>query len=176
MKPKSRTKAAASESIARRVSGNCLCGAVTVEIVYPAFWAWHDHSSASRRAHGAAYATYIGCWKKNVRIAKGEANVARFADTKTRTARSFCSRCGSPLIYERGHSPHMVNIPRALFAGRTGREPRYHLNIADMQDWTYLGQKLVPLKGYPGVVCERPKSAKKRRDEAQLADLLATSR
>ena len=175
MKSKIRTKAAEADANVKRVSGSCLCGAVTIEIVYPAFWAWHDHSTASRRAHGAAYATYVGCWRKNVRIAKGEANIARFEDAKTKNARSFCSSCGTPLIYERGHSPHMINIPRALFAGRAGREPRYHLNIKEMQDWTYLGQPLVPLKGYPGVVCERPKSAKKRRDEAELADLLATS-
>ena len=171
MTSKSRTKAGTAGQ--RQVAGHCLCGAVTIEIAYPAFWAWHDHSEASRRAHGAAYATYLGCWKKNVRIAKGEASVARFEDGKTKSVRSFCSRCGAPLMYERGHSPHMVNIPRALFAGRTGREPRYHLNIEKMQDWTYLGEKLIPLKGYPGVVCERPKSAKRRRDEAELADLLA---
>lgn len=162
----------APKASARRISGRCLCGAVTIEIAYPAFWAWHDHSSASRKAHGAAYATYVGCWKKNVRIAKGEASIARFEDAKAKTVRSFCSRCGTPLIYERGHSPHMVNIPRALFTGRTGREPRYHLNIGELQDWAYTGKPLVPLKGYPAVVCERPKSSRPRRDEAELVDLL----
>jgi hypothetical protein len=173
MTPRIRMKNVAPGSSARWVKGNCLCGAVAIEIVYPAFWAWHDHGATSRKAHGAAYATYLGCWKKNVRVAKGAENITRFEDAKTKTARSFCARCGSPLFYERGHSPHMINIPRALFAGRTGREPRYHLNVEQMQDWTYLGQRLVPLKGYPGVVCERPKSARKRRDEADLADLLS---
>ena len=36
-----------------KVLGRCLCGSVVVEIDYPAFWAWHDHSQASRLAHGA---------------------------------------------------------------------------------------------------------------------------
>ena len=40
-------------------AGRCLCGAVRFEIDYPAFWAWHDHTRASRIAHGAAYATYV---------------------------------------------------------------------------------------------------------------------
>jgi hypothetical protein len=143
------------------VSGHCLCGAVEIEIDYPAFWAWHDHSPASRRAHGAAYATYVGCWRKHVRIVKGEKAVRRFEDKTANATRSFCSRCGTPLVYARKRSPHMVNIPRALFDARTGREPRYHLNIEDMQDWTYTGEPLVPLKGYPGVVWERPKTKKK---------------
>ena len=58
----------------------------------------------------------------------------------------------------------MVNIPRALFTSRTGREPRYHLAIEEMQDWTYTGRRLVPLKGYPGVVWERPKMRRRPRD------------
>ena len=56
----------------------------------------------------------------------------------------------------------MVNIPRALFQGRTGREPLYHIAIEDLQEWTYLGERLVPLKGYPGVVWTRPKSKRKK--------------
>ena len=38
-------------------AGQCLCGKIEVEITMPAFWAWHDHSRGTRRAHGAAYAT-----------------------------------------------------------------------------------------------------------------------
>ncbi len=49
----------------------------------------------------------------------------------------------------------MVNIPRALFDARTGREPRYHRAIEDAPDWEYHGEPLAPLKGYPGVLVER---------------------
>ena len=155
---------AASNLSGGRVSGRCLCGAVELEIDFPAFWAWHDHSAASRRAHGAAYATYIGCRRKHARVVKGQRSIARFEDAMTESTRSFCSRCGAPLLYERKNSPHMVNIPRALFSGRTGHEPRYHVAIEELQDWTYTGNRLVPLRGYPGVVWERPKSRRRPRD------------
>ena len=137
-------------------TGQCLCGAVKIKIATPAFWAWHDHSHASRRAHGAAYATYVGCWKSRVRIVRGTAILTRFEDDATKTARTFCAKCGTPIFYDRHHSPKMVNIPRALFETRTGREPRYHIRIEDAPDWAYRGEKLVPLKGFPGVVWERP--------------------
>ena len=78
-------------------------------------------------------------------------------DKTAKTVRSFCGRCGTPLIYERVRSPHMVNIPRALFSGRTGRQPLYHLAIEELQEWTYTGEPLVPLKGFPGVVWQRSK-------------------
>ena len=55
----------------------------------------------------------------------------------------------------------MVNIPRALFTGRTGRQPLYHIAIEELQEWAYTGEPLVPLTGFPGVVWQRSK--KKRR-------------
>jgi len=95
-----------------------------------------------------------------VRFTKGAAGVTRFEDKAAKTARSFCARCGTPLIYERARSPHMVNIPRALFLSRTGRQPLYHIGIEEKQEWTYAGEPLVPLKGFPGVVWQRSKKNK----------------
>jgi len=145
------------------VAGGCLCGAVRFEIDYPAFWAWHDHTRASRLAHGAVYATYVGVWRKRFRVTDGLDAIARYEDKVTGSARSFCRRCGTPLIYERARKT-MINIPRALFEARTGRQPIYHIGIDEAQDWAYGGERLVPLKGYPGVVWSRSKK-KKQSDE-----------
>jgi hypothetical protein len=142
--------------------GQCACGRVRLEIGVPARWAWHDHSRGSQRAHASACATYVGCWRSRVRIAKGAASIARFEDKVTKAVRSFCSHCGTPLSYERAHAPQMVNIPRALFETRTGREPRYHIAIEQAPEWAYRGEPLVPLKGFPGVVWERPGKKKSR--------------
>jgi hypothetical protein len=142
--------------------GRCVCGAVRVEIGIPARWAWHDHSAASRHAQGAAYATYVGSWRSRFRVIDGEDDITRFEDDEAGTARSFCARCGTPLFYERARSPKMVNVPRALFDTRTGREPRYHMNLGQQADWTYMGEPLAPLKGYPGVMWERPRKKKRQ--------------
>jgi hypothetical protein len=139
------------------VAGECLCGAVRIEIDFPARWAWHDHSAASRHAHGAAYATYVGSWRRRFRVTQGQAKITRFEDAGGGAVRSFCARCGTPICYERARSPHMVNVPRALFKNRTGRQARYHIAIEQMPEWTYLGERLVALKGFPGVVWDRSK-------------------
>lgn len=143
-----------------QAEGRCVCGDVRFEIEVPAVWAWHDHSQASRHAQGCAYATYVGSWKSRLRILRGEAGITRFEGPTAGTARSFCARCGTPLFYERSHAPKMVNIPRALFATRTGREPRYHMHMGEAPDWAYMGEALTPLKGYPGVLRERPRRKK----------------
>jgi hypothetical protein len=137
----------------------CVCGAVAVEIIVPAIWAWHDHSAASRHAHGAAYATYVGTWKSRFRFLGGEDELTRYEDGGR--TRSFCRTCGTPVLYERGAGSKVVNIPRALFATRTGRETRYHMNQGEMADWTWLGEPLGPLKGYPGVLIERKRKSKR---------------
>ena len=129
----------------------------------PARWAWHDHTPASRRAHGAAYATYVGSWRKRFRITKGKTSITRYEEQGDQSRSQLLRRCGTPIAYERPRSPHMVNIPRALFSGRTGRQPLYHIAIEELQEWAYTGEPLVPLKGFPGVVWQRSKK-KKRGD------------
>ena len=147
-------------------TGQCLCGAVCFEIDYPAFWSWHDHSHASRVAHGAAYATYVGVWRKRFHVTTGEDQITHHEDRQTGATRSFCRVCGTPLIYERARSRHMINIPRALFENRTGRQPLYHIGIDERPEWAYAQEPLAPLKGYPGVVWNRSK--KKSRSDGPL--------
>jgi hypothetical protein len=149
-------------------AGRCLCGKVAFEIDTPARWAWHDHTAASRRAHGAAYATYVGSWRKRFRVIRGQTSISRFEDDAAGAVRSFCKHCGTPLFYERARSPHMVNISRALFESRTGRQPLYHIGVTEMQEWTYAGEPLVPLKGFPGVVWERSKRKKRQEREGMF--------
>jgi hypothetical protein len=67
------------------------------------------------------------------------------------------------MLYERARSPKIVNIPRSAFETRTGREPRYHMNFSEAAEWEWRGEALAPLKGYPGVLWERPR--RKRREE-----------
>lgn len=144
--------------------GVCSCGAVHIEIDVPAFWAWHDHSKVTQRAQGCAYATYIGVWKSRFRIVKGARSITRFEDPASHAARSFCAKCGTPLIYERTARSKMIDIPRALFDTRTGREPRYHRALDEAPDWEYRGEPLGPLKGYPGILVERARRRKKRSE------------
>ena len=105
---------------AEEVEGACACGAVRIAIGVPARWAFHDHSETSRRAQGCAYVTYVGSYRSRFRYLEGEEVVSRYEHEGT--TRVFCSRCGAPISMERKRAPTMINLPRALFIGRTGRD------------------------------------------------------
>lgn len=168
--PRAKSEPKPRKPLTEQAEGRCVCSAVRLEIDVPAFWAWHDHSPASRHAQGCAYATYVGVWRRKLRFVDGEGEITRYADVKAGTTRSFCGICGTPIMYERGKSPKMVNLPRALFTTRTGREPRYHIAIEQQAEWIYLGEKLSPLKGYPGVMWTGPQRKKGRRAPLQEPD------
>jgi hypothetical protein len=141
--------------------GQCLCGAVVLAIRRPAFWAWHDHMAASRKAHGAGYATYAGVWRSRLRLVGGEDMLRRYCDPDSFEIRTFCETCGTPIFYERRFGATMVNVPLALFEEGVDREPRYHRRPDEMRDWLYLGEPLSPLKGYPGIYRVRRKRARR---------------
>ena len=135
MKPEKAAKPKpAKMRAAATTSGACLCGAVELDIDTPVFWAWHDHSAPTRLAHGAAYATYVGCWKSKVRIVRGADLLSRFADTERGHVRTFCSQCGSPVMFERGRSPKMVNLPRCRArCSRGGRDARASITLRSIR-------------------------------------------
>ena len=161
-------KAPRPRASAVQARGACVCGAVRIEIDVPARWAWHDHSRASRHAQGCAYATYVGSYKSRFRVVAGEDCLTAYEDLAAGTVRRFCARCGTPITYERTASRTMVNIPRAVFSERTGREARYHMHLGEQADWTWAGEKLFPLKGYPGVMWRPPRRGKRARETDAL--------
>jgi hypothetical protein len=96
-----------------------------------------------------------------VRVLKGEAELARFKNVETGTS-------GTPIFYERPNALRWINMPRALFSGRTGREPRYHIGLAEAAEWEYRGEPLGPLTGFPGVMRARTRQKKQLRPHDML--------
>ena len=76
------------------VTGGCLCGAVTFEADLPSRFCAHCHCDNCRRAHGAAFVTWVGFPGVQFRFTKGEANLTR-SKTATDATRSFCTTCGT---------------------------------------------------------------------------------
>lgn len=116
------------------VQGGCLCGSVRFTIEFPTLWAAHCHCSMCRRAHGAAFVTWVGVPAEQFRLDAGGDVLTRFSSSPA-AQRSFCSRCGSTLFFESNRWPGEVHVALANVDGPIDREPAAHVYWSARVHW-----------------------------------------
>jgi hypothetical protein len=129
------------------VEGACLCGAVRFEVELPSKWCAHCHCSMCRREHGAAFVTWFGVERPQLRVTAGEAALARYASSPE-AARSFCGACGSSLFFESTRWPTEVHVALASLLGPLDRAPQAHVFFDDRVPWVHVADGL-PRRGGP---------------------------
>ena len=122
-------------------AGSCLCGGVSFSAQLPSIWVAHCHCSRCRRAHGAAFVTWVGMQSGQVAI-EDPARLLRWYGTPPGGERGFCSRCGSPMFFRSANWPGELHIARALFADPLDREPQVHAYYDTHVPWVHLGDQL----------------------------------
>ena len=126
--------------------GGCLCGAVGFTVVWPSKWVAHCHCSRCRRAHGAAFVTWVGMDAAAVQI-DGASGWLRWFVAETGARRGFCGRCGSPMFFESERWRGELHIARALFVDPVDRAPQAHAYDETRVDWVHLGDDLPRVPG-----------------------------
>ena len=79
------------------IEGACLCGSVRYEASGDLSDAGNCHCSMCRKAHGAAYATFVTAQGKDFRFTRGEELVETYKSS-AELDRVFCRICGSSLV------------------------------------------------------------------------------
>ena len=120
--------------------GQCLCGATRFEFDLPSKWVAHCHCSMCRRAHGAAFVTWVGVVAARFRwLVDGD---LRWYASSPGARRGFCAQCGSPIAFESVNWPGEIHLARALIDGEIDREPQVHVHCARAVPWVTLGDAL----------------------------------
>ena len=127
--------------------GACLCGAVRFRVELPSTWMAHCHCTYCRRAHGAAFVTWVGFRSVQFAIESG-AELVTWYESSPGAQRGFCSRCGSPMFFRSTRWPGEMHVARALFADPLDREPARHVFYDTHVPWVQLGDDL-PKKDAP---------------------------
>ena len=83
------------------VSGHCLCGVVTSRSIIRRSGPGMTTAAPAGSRTARPMRPMSAIWRKRFRVTAGEDEIARYEDKATGSARSFCRRCGTPLIYER---------------------------------------------------------------------------
>jgi hypothetical protein len=125
------------------VGGGCLCGAVRLRATLPANWVAHCHCSMCRRAHGAGFVTWVGFPRDAVAVESGDGLLTRFRSSALAT-RSFCSRCGSMLLFESGNWPDETHVTLACLDSADGLEPAVHAYWGSRAPWADWSGRALP--------------------------------
>jgi hypothetical protein len=78
-----------------------------------------------RRAQGAGFVTWVGASVASFRLQSGAEVLTRY-QSSVEAARSFCSRCGSPLFFQSSRWPGEIHVTLASLDSAAGLEPAVH--------------------------------------------------
>ena len=126
---------------ALEAKGSCLCGAVGFTVRLPTKGVAHCHCTRCRRAHGAAFVTWVGNRSDDVTLADPE-HTLRWYVAAEGGQRGFCGRCGSPMFFRADRWPGELHIARALFHEPVRLDPQAHAYNDTRVDWVTLGDHL----------------------------------
>jgi len=124
---------------------SCLCGDVTWQFDAPVEWMSHCHCSRCRKAHGAAFATYVAGTAASFRL-DGAERVKRFPSSPG-SERPFCGRCGS--VVPAANANGQVFAPAGNFLDDPGVRPLAHIFVASKAPWSEIRDALPRFDAFP---------------------------
>ncbi|MCC7540309.1 MAG: GFA family protein [Deltaproteobacteria bacterium] len=132
------------------VPGGCLCGALRYRVTLPSLWCAFCHCGMCRKAHGASPVAWFGVPRDRFAwIASPDEHLGRYASSPGAT-RSFCRRCGSPLLFESERWADQVHVALATLDGTLDRPPSAHVFFDDRAGWATPTDDLPRLGGPDG--------------------------
>lgn len=114
-------------------TGGCLCGSVRFGVTPPTKWCAHCHCTLCRRAHGAAFVTWVGVDADQFRLDQ-DATLQWYESTPG-AFRGFCRTCGSTLLFRSDRWPGEMHVTRASFDAEIDRPPAGHAYYSTHVDW-----------------------------------------
>jgi hypothetical protein len=87
-----------------------------------------------RRAHGAAFVTWIGVPEPQFDFVAGRDSVQWYASSPD-SRRGFCRHCGSPLFFRSERWPGEIHVARAQIPGPIDREPEGDVHTDTRVPW-----------------------------------------
>lgn len=118
----------------KKLTGRCLCEAISYEITGELGPIFNCHCSKCRRWHGAAFRTRAAVRTKDFKWLSGEQYLSRYHSSEN-TVKTFCSICGSNLISILEDNPDFIGLPLGGLEQDPGNRPIANIFIASKAPW-----------------------------------------
>lgn len=129
------------------VHGSCLCGRVRFELDAPAQFINHCHCSMCRKAHGAAFGSFLHADGSGFRWMSGEPSIRQFQSSPD-NVRSFCGVCGSNVPVLEDGGAHVI-IPAGALDDDPGVRPIVHIHTDSKAPWYEISDGLPQFGRFP---------------------------
>jgi hypothetical protein len=116
------------------LEGCCLCGAVRFSVTPPTLFFAHCHCRWCRRAHGAAFVSWVGAAEERFRFLPGSEQ-PRWYQSSAQSRRGFCANCGSMLFFASSVCPGEIHVARPAIPGQIDRDAQCHVFFDQRADW-----------------------------------------
>ncbi|MFC6336280.1 aldehyde-activating protein [Pseudomonas sp. CCM 7891] len=113
--------------------GSCFCKTVHYQADSLDMPISHCHCHSCRKVHAAAFVTTAGVMREHFRWSQGVEFLSSFESSPGKL-RHFCSRCGSHLMAEREHQPHVI-VRVATLDDDPGTQPTCHIWTSHDVPW-----------------------------------------
>ena len=127
------------------VAGSCLCGAVSWQVKGALDGMSHCHCSFCRKAHGAAFGTYVGAPCERFTWLSGQDTVTHY-ESSPGIVRAFCGICGSVVPEPFGQNE--MTIPAGCLDADPGIRPSSNIFVASKAPWHVIAGDLPQFDGY----------------------------
>lgn len=129
------------------IHGSCLCGQVRFELANAPQFINHCHCSMCRKAHGAAFGSFLHADASGFRWLAGQSLVEGYRSSPG-NVRAFCRVCGSNLPVLEEEDAHVV-IPAGSLDDDPGVRPVVHIHTASKAPWFEITDGLPRFAEFP---------------------------
>ncbi|MBW2419785.1 MAG: GFA family protein [Deltaproteobacteria bacterium] len=127
--------------------GGCLCSGVRYEIDSSVEDMTNCHCGMCRKAHGAAYATFVTVQGKSFRYTQGEELVETY-QSSPELGRAFCRVCGSSLAVIEPKTAE-VFVAAGTLDEDPGIRPESHIFVGSKAPWLDIHDDTPSFDAYP---------------------------
>ncbi len=120
--------------------GSCLCGSVRYEVDASGGELGHCHCRMCQKFHGAPFGTYLEVARPAFHWVSGREWLSEFRSS-TNVTRSFCSRCGTPLLFDKDGND-TVDVIAATLDEKPEARVTYEIWTSSRADWLHTGDSL----------------------------------
>ena len=132
----------------RTITGSCLCGAVSFEVL-DEFDNFHlCHCAQCRKITGSAHASNLFIASEKLQILSGEEQINHYSDSDRDFSKSFCRICGSGLPHASKTSNRLV-VPAGSLDTEPELPPQDNIFWSERAGWYEIGLAAETFEHFP---------------------------